>query len=95
MLLPSQDDVPSRSEGWQYAKVAQSVEHAPEKCGVARSIRALGTKMRRGPVHPGLSSRLRTGRGVPPRWHGGMLSSNSWPGSVCGIAENAGLRRRF
>jgi hypothetical protein len=28
------------------AKVAQSVEHAPEKCGVAGSIPALGTTLR-------------------------------------------------
>ncbi len=30
------------------AKVAQSVEHAPEKCGVAGSIPALGTMSNEG-----------------------------------------------
>jgi hypothetical protein len=34
-----------------HAKVAQSVEHAPEKCGVAGSIPALGTtNLRTGPA---------------------------------------------
>jgi hypothetical protein len=37
------------------AKVAQSVEHAPEKRGVASSILALGTTVKRGPIVSGPS----------------------------------------
>jgi polar amino acid transport system substrate-binding protein len=51
----------------RYAKVAQLVEHAPEKRGVARSIRALGRFLGPGADPPGLSRAGSTAAERKPR----------------------------